>query len=348
MKRGILYALISALLFGASTPFAKFLLQEISPMLLAGLFYAGSGLGLFLIILVRKFFVKNHHSQKISAHDYRWLIGAIFFGGILAPTLLMFGISLIPASSAALLQNSESVLTAMLAWFLFKENFDWRIMLGMFFIIIANVILSLQELHFSGTSWGSILIILSCLAWAIDNNLTRKVAANDALKISMIKGAASGFVVLIFALLLGNKLPDFVKISQSLLVGFLGYGLSLVLFVLALRNLGTARTGAYFSTAPFCGAILSLMMLNENPSTSFWIAAALMAIGVWIHITEDHTHEHTHEEVEHEHLHHHDEHHQHDHDFKWDGTEPHNHKHFHRKLTHSHHHYPDIHHRHKH
>jgi drug/metabolite transporter (DMT)-like permease len=348
MRKGIFYALFSALLFGGSTPFAKILLKEISPILLAGLFYAGSGLGLFFLIFVRKFFSRNHISQKILTQDIPWLMGAILSGGIAAPILLMFGISLIPASSASLLLNSEAVLTSLLAWFVFKENFDWRIMLGMGFIIAANILLSFQEFQFDGVPWGTILIILSCLCWAIDNNLTRKVSANDALKISAIKGAVSGFVVLGIALMLGNKFPDFLKISQTLIVGFLGYGLSLVLFVMALRNLGTARTGAYFSTAPFCGAALSLLMLQENPSMIFWIAAILMSIGIWIHLTENHTHEHTHEETDHEHLHYHDEHHQHKHDFLWDGVEPHNHKHIHAKLTHSHHHYPDIHHRHKH
>lgn len=348
-RKGIFYALFSAILFGGSTPFAKILLTDISPILLAGLLYAGSGLGLFLIILVRKFFAKTQNGgQKILTHDIPWLIGATISGGIAAPMLLMFGISMIPASSASLLLNSEAVLTSLLAWFVFKENFDWRIMLGMGFIITANVLLSFQEFQFDGVPWGSILIILSCLCWAIDNNLTRKVSANDALKISAIKGGTSGFVVLGIALILGNQLPDFSKLSKSLVVGFLGYGLSLVLFVMALRNLGTARTGAYFSTAPFCGAALSLLMLQENPSMIFWIAAILMSIGIWIHLTENHTHEHTHEEMDHEHLHHHDEHHQHEHDFSWDGKEPHNHKHSHEKFTHSHHHYPDIHHRHKH
>ncbi len=349
MRRGIFYGLLSALLFGASTPFAKIFLQEISPILLAGLFYVGSGLGLFFLILVKKLRVKTQSNiQKINAHDIPWLIGSIIFGGIAAPMLLMFGISLIPASSASLLLNSEAVLTSLLAWFVFKENFDWRIMLGMGFIIAANVLLSFQEFQFDGIPWGSILIILSCLCWAIDNNLTRKVSANDALKISAIKGGVSGFVVFGIALVIGNKLPDFFKISQVLIVGFLGYGLSLVLFVMALRNLGTARTGAYFSTAPFCGAALSLLMLQENPSMIFWIASILMVIGIWIHLTENHTHEHTHEEMDHEHLHYHDEHHQHQHDFLWNGVEPHNHKHNHTELTHSHHHYPDIHHRHKH
>ena len=349
MKKGIYYAILSAILFGSSTPFAKIFLNKTSPLLLASLFYAGSGLGLCLLLFARKLFRKTHSdAQKILPKDITWLAGSIIFGGIFAPILMMFGVSLIPASNASLLLNSEAVFTTALAWFVFRENFDWRIMIGMLFIIAANILLSLQEFQFNGIPWGSILIISSCFCWAVDNNLTRKISANDALKISTIKCTISGSVVLAITLMIGGKLPNFLIISQALLVGFFGYGLSLVLFVMALRNLGTARAGAYCSTAPFCGAALSLLMLHENPSTLFWVAAILMGIGIWIHLTENHSHEHTHEEMEHEHSHYHDEHHQHQHNFTWNGVEPHSHKHFHHKLTHNHQHYPDIHHRHKH
>lgn len=349
MRRGIFCALSGALLFGISIPFAKILLKEISPTLLAGLFYVGAGLGLFILIVLRKIFSKTHSiGQKISPRDIPWLAGATLFGGIIAPILLMLGVALIPASSSSLLLNAEGVLTSLLAWFIFKEHFDWRIMLGMALIIASNALLSFQEFQFEGFPWGSILIILACLCWGIDNNLTRKVSTNDAMKISAIKASISGIVILGFALVIGNKLPDYAKISESLLVGFLGYGVSLALFVMALRNLGTGRAGAYFSTAPFCGAALSLLMLHENPPIIFWVALILMSIGIWLNLTENHSHEHTHEELEHEHLHYHDDHHQHSHDFAWNGKEPHTHKHKHEKLTHTHQHYPDIHHRHKH
>lgn len=188
----------------------------------------------------------------------------------------------------------------------------------------------------------------ACLCWAIDNNLTRKVSASDAVFIAGLKGLSAGVVNCALALAIGAQLPAISTLLPTLLVGFLGYGVSLVLFVLALRGLGSARTGAYFSTAPFLGAALSILMLGESVSWLFWIAAALMALGVWIHLTENHAHEHQHEPLVHSHRHTHDEHHQHEHDFEWDGTEPHNHLHHHAPIRHSHPHFPDIHHRHKH
>ncbi|MEO6138653.1 MAG: DMT family transporter, partial [Luteimonas sp.] len=157
-----------------------------------------------------------------------------------------------------------------------------------------------------------------------------------------------GTVNISVAFLLGHRLPDALHLLSAGAIGLGGYGISLVAFVLALRHLGAARTGAYFSTAPFVGAGLSLLLLHETPTLSFWIAGGLMALGVWLHVSEVHEHTHQHEALEHEHLHTHDDHHQHAHDFAWDGEEPHAHQHTHTPMTHSHPHYPDLHHRHGH
>ncbi len=272
----------AAFLFGSSAPFAKILLQEVSPILLAGLFYVGSGIGLCALILIKNYAKKHVERVRFLAKDMPWLIGSTILGGILAPIFLMLGIALIPASSASLLLNSEIVLTALLAWIIFKEKFDWHIMIGIFFTISANILISFQEIALDGFPWGSVLIVLSCLCWSIDNNLTRKISANDALTISAIKCSVSGFVNLSIALFLGQHFPSAAIISQSLIVGFFGYGLSLALFVLALRHVGAAKSGAYFSVAPFCGAALSLIILHENQYPLFWAAAVLMTIGIVI------------------------------------------------------------------
>lgn len=349
MKIGIAFALLAATLFGASTPLAKLLIDRIQPVALAGLLYAGSGIGLLGWLFLRKALFRSTNGEaSLTRGDAPWLAGAILAGGIVAPVLLMLGVSLIPASSASLLLNLEGVSTALLAWFVFKENFDRRIFLGMVFIIVAGALLSWQESQSIGIPWGGILVAGACLCWGIDNNLTRKVSASDPVQIACIKGIASGAVNLSIAALLGVSFPDWPHIAYAGLVGLAGYGLSLVFFVLALRHLGTARTGAYFSVAPFFGASVSLLLLQESPSLPFWIAGGLMAIGIWLHLTERHDHEHTHEALDHEHEHVHDEHHRHEHDFAWDGTEPHTHRHVHTPITHSHPHYPDIHHRHKH
>jgi len=339
-------ALAAAALFGASTPFSKVLVGHTSPILLAGLLYLGSGIGLTAARLVRD---RGWRPADLSRREWPWLLGAIGFGGVLGPVLLMLGLVRTPATSASLLLNLEAVLTAVIAWVVFRENTDRRIVLGMALIVAGGVVLSWpsERITFAGSK-GALLIALACACWAIDNNLTRKVSASDAMFIASLKGWVAGIVNVGIAFALGVALPSASIVSEALLVGFLGYGASLVLFVLALRGLGSARTGAYFSTAPFIGAAVAILALGEPTSAPFWIAAALMAGGVWLHLTERHEHTHTHEATAHSHRHMHDEHHQHTHDFPWDGREPHTHPHVHERLTHSHPHYPDVHHRHRH
>jgi drug/metabolite transporter (DMT)-like permease len=349
MNKASSIALLSALLFGASTPFAKLLLGHIQPITLAGLLYSGSGIGLLAWFIIRKMLAhQNSIIATLTQKDAHWLAGAILSGGIAAPILLMFGIQLIPASSASLLLNLEGVFTALIAWFVFKENFDRRILFGVLLIIAAGVILSWQESQSISIPWGGILVAAACICWGIDNNLTRRISASDPVQIGCIKGLTAGVVNLSIAHFMGAEFPSTANLLLAGIVGFMGYGISLVLFVLALRGLGTARTGAYFSAAPFLGAIISLILLHDSPSILFWVAGLLMAIGIWLHLTENHEHSHTHEEMAHNHKHIHDEHHQHTHNFPWDGKEPHTHPHQHKKLTHSHKHYPDIHHQHSH
>lgn len=350
MHKGVVYALLAAVTFGASTPFSKMLVGQVAPVALAGLLYLGSGLGLLTWFLLRA--MSSRHAKdavsRLTAQDVPWLAGATLFGGIIGPVLLMTGLALTPASSASLLLNMEGVLTALLAWFVFKENFDRRIFLGMVLIVAGGLLLSWEQRPEFGVPWGAVAIVGACLCWAIDNNLTRKVSASDAVQIAGIKGLVAGTVNLSIAAVLGHSLPGMHTALAAGLIGFCGYGLSLVLFVLALRHLGTARTGAYFSVAPFVGAAISVLMLDEAPGSAFWFAGAFMGAGIWLHLTERHAHEHTHEPMFHTHAHTHDAHHQHRHDFPWDGKEPHTHPHRHEPITHAHPHFPDIHHRHKH
>jgi drug/metabolite transporter (DMT)-like permease len=350
VKPGIASALIAALLFGASTPLAKGLLHGVSPLLLAGLLYTGSGLGLLIVLALRG---RRHATSRTAqsgfkARDLAWLAGAIVAGGITAPVLLLLGLSRLGAAQASLLLNLEGVLTALLAWFVFRENFDRRIAIGMTAIVIGGVVLSWDPASVAGWSSGALLVACACGCWALDNNLTRKIASHDALVIACVKGLVAGAVNLTLATVRGAHWPALEATSGALLVGFLGYGVSLTLFVVGLRQLGAARTGAYFSLAPFFGAALAIPLQGEPVSTALLIAGALMGFGVWLHLTERHVHEHAHETLSHEHPHSHDEHHQHAHNFAWDGSEPHTHAHDHGPLVHAHAHFPDIHHRHRH
>ncbi len=346
---GIVYATAAAALFGASTPLSKLLLGSVDPWLLAALLYLGSGLGLSLwLLFASRFTGRASKEAPISRADLPWLAGAILFGGVIGPVLLMLGLTSTPAASASLLLNLEGVLTALLAWFVFQENFDSRIALGMAFITGGGLLLSWTGSSETGVPWGALGIAGACLAWGLDNNITRKASGGNPIQIAAAKGLVAGTVNLGLALLAGSHMAGIQTVMSAGVVGLVGYGISLTLFVLALRHLGTARTGAYFSLAPFAGAALSLVIFQEGFSIHFAIAAALMAIGVWLHLTERHEHEHTHEPLEHNHSHVHDDHHQHQHSPNDPPGEPHSHPHRHEPLTHCHEHFPDIHHRHEH
>jgi drug/metabolite transporter (DMT)-like permease len=284
----------------------------------------------------------------VPPNELPWLAGAVACGGVVAPILLLWGLARMPASGAALLLNAEGVFTALIAWFAFKENFDRRIALGMLAIVIGAAVLAWPgELRF-GEMLPAAAVLGACLAWGLDNNLTRRVSLSDAAYVAMVKGLAAGVTNTALAFAAGAAAPAAFTVGAALVLGFFSYGLSLALFVVALRQLGTARTGAYFSTAPFAGAALSIAFLGEHAGAQFFIAAGLMALGVWLHLSERHEHSHVHGALAHEHEHVHDEHHQHGHDIPVAPGTAHAHRHVHEPLTHAHPHYPDAHHRHDH
>lgn len=339
MNKGILAALAAAILFGGSTPFAKLLLGSIDPWLLAGILYLGSGIGLSIVRLVT-----TGEQSRLGSGEWPWLVGAILSGGVAGPVLLMYGLSGASAATSSLLLNAEGVLTAVLAWVVFKENADRRIVLGMLAIVAGAVVLSWPTGSVE-PSWPSLAVLAACLCWAIDNNLTRKVSLSDPVQIAAIKGLGAGVTNVVLAAAMGVQIPSPATIAAAGTIGFLGYGISLVAFVVGLRELGTARTGAYFSTAPFVGATVSVLLLGESITLRLVAAAALMGVGVWLHLTERHEHDHQHNAMEHEHAHEHDEHHHHH------GDEPqgaHVHPHRHEPMIHQHPHFPDAHHRHGH
>lgn len=346
MQKGIAYGLSSAILFGISTPVAKILVGSVSPVMLAGLLYAGSGVGLLFLFMLRR--LSQKRATPISmprGNEWGWLAGAILLGGVLGPVALMYGLAATAASSAALLLNLEAVFTALIAWFLFRENFDRRIALGMLAIVAGGAVLAWSP-EGARVSSGALFIATACGCWALDNNLTRKTSTSDAVLVAALKGIVAGTANLTLALLLGQHVAASGTLVAAGLVGFIGYGVSLVLFVLALRHLGSARAGAYFSVAPFFGTAVALL-LGDPVTWQLIVAGVLMAWGVWLHVTERHAHEHAHGRLEHTHHHVHDEHHRHAHDLSY-GPEPHTHFHVHEPLVHSHPHYPDVHHRHPH
>lgn len=331
---GILSALVAAVLFGATTPLAKLALSSAHPLIVAGLLYLGSGAGLAIWRTILAVSGKRRGETPLSRTDLPWLAGAILAGGVVAPALLLLGLMTTFASAASLLLNLEAVATAVIAWLVFRENVDKRVGAGFACILLGGILLSLPQDGGIAISRGALLIAAACLFWGIDNNLTRKISGSDPSQIAMWKGLVAGVVNSGLALAIGARLPV--------------ASVTLVLFVQALRHLGAARTGAYFSTAPFAGAALAFALGQGRLDWAFCAAGALMFAGVWLHVTERHEHRHIHEPIEHGHLHFHDEHHQHHHSQFDPPGEPHAHRHKHRPLTHSHPHYPDIHHRHHH
>lgn len=345
---GIPLAIASAILFGASTPFAKLLLGAgASPWLLAGILYLGSGIGLGLVRLTRALLGVRTAEARLSRADLPWLALVVLSGGIVGPVLLMIGLSTTPASAASLLLNLEGLATMAIAWIVFHENVDRRLLLGAVAILLGGVLLSWTG-GAGAVGLGALAIAGACLAWGIDNNLTRRLSASDPVQIAMIKGLFAGLTNLVLALFAGAHLPALAVVAGGAVLGFFGYGLSLVLFVLGLRYLGAARTGAYFSLAPFIGAALAIIVLGEAVTVRLLVAGVLMAFGLYLHLMESHIHEHVHDEHDHEHRHVHDAHHQHAHGPDDPPGEPHTHRHHHAPLSHKHPHYPDIHHRHGH
>jgi drug/metabolite transporter (DMT)-like permease len=342
---GVPLALASAVLFGMSAPLSKLLLETVTPQLLAGLLYLGAGIGLAIVHLGRAALGIPAPEAPLRRADLPWLAAVVLFGGVIGPLLLMLGLNQTSASSCSLLLNLEGLATMGIAWLVFRENVDRLLLLGALAIVAGAVVLSWdgQAVRFDA---GAALIAAACVAWGIDNNLTRKLSSADPVLTTMIKGLVAGGVNVGLALLNGSMLPPVATMGAAALVGFLGVGVSLVLFVLALRHLGAARTGAYFSLAPFIGAVFALALLNEPLSLQLLLAGLLMGVGLWLHLAERHEHEHQHDVLEHEHSHVHDEHHQHAHDVPV--TQPHSHWHRHEPIRHKHPHYPDLHHRHRH
>jgi len=344
-------AILAAILFGTSAPFAKLLLGEIDPLPLAGFLYLGSGLGSGIVLLIQRFQHNSSPSEaKIVRADIPWLLGAIIAGGVIAPIILLFGLKTTPAATASLLLNFESVATTLIAILIFKEAISRRIIIAMVLVTLASISLSYNTDGQWGFSLGALGVVGACLFWGFDNNFTRNISAKNPLVIVALKGFGAGSFSLLLSLILRNSLPGFPVILLSLVLGAFSYGLSIYLFILAMRNLGSARTSTLFGIAPFVGAILSISLLNEKPGLYFWISLPIILTGAFLMLSENHSHAHMHHELDHDHRHTHpDEHHHHQHSTESDSNgSSHSHWHKHEDVVHAHGHTPDIHHRHNH
>ena len=340
----ILQALTAAIFFGASAPISKLLLgEDIAPIFLASFLYLGSGTGTFLVRLTQRMRSKESEAG-IKPPDIKWLAGAIISGGILAPIILMISLQNTPASTASLLLNFEGVGTTVIALIFFKEAISRRAWTAIIVITLASIFLSTNFESGFGLSLGALGIILACVLWGVDNNFTRNISGKDPLVIVAWKGLIAGTFSFFLAFFLGNQLPSLSSIAYILVLGFVSYGLSTMLFIRSMRGLGAARTSALYGTAPLAGVLLSIVIFGEFPSFFFIIAAILMIGGALMLVSENHEHTHIHTALIHEHSHsHNDSEHGHA-----DSKGVHSHEHEHPAEEHEHDHMPDIHHRHGH
>jgi drug/metabolite transporter (DMT)-like permease len=341
--KGVGYALGAAALFGASTPAAKLLLRDLSPLMLSALLYLGAAIALS----VYRFLAFESREAQITRRDLPSICGIIFFGGMLGPILMFLGLQRLSALTGSLLLNLEGPFTVLIAVGLMREHLGRREMFAATTILLGGALVSFVPGHIGGNWTGALEIAGACLSWGVDNNLTQRVSLRDPFAVARIKTLAAGSCVLVIALWHGGgQIPGAITLVCAGAVGALCYGVSIVLAVKALRVLGAARESAYFATAPFVGALLSIVVFRDLPNLSELAGAMVMIIGVVILVRERHGHLHSHEAISHEHLHVHDEHHRHQHDSLV--TEPHSHPHVHAGLTHEHEHVPDVHHRHSH
>jgi drug/metabolite transporter (DMT)-like permease len=345
-NKGLQSAILSAFLFGISPVACKGFVGQMSPALLAGLLYLGSGLGL-TAVLFRQQLAVGKIVAGLSRRQWGNLLGAIIAGGVVAPLFLAYGILYGTASEVSLLLNFEAVATTLLAWLIFHEHVGARVWIGKVFIIGASLLVVLSGSGEVQLSVPGFSILAACCLWGLDNNLTRELESLPPTFLACMKGWCAGLFNILVAMVLFQGHATSFQVSGALVIGALSYGTSLVLFIQALREIGSARTSTWFACGPFIGALLAIVLLGERPPAEFWLAAIIMLSGMFLLYGEKHGHSHSHVRMAHSHPHEHDEHHRHQH-LPEDLAGDHDHFHVHERLEHMHSHWPDIHHRHSH
>lgn len=339
-------AILAAALFGISSPVSKLLLVKIPPAMLAALLYIGAGFGMSIINIIKGLGKREQLEAQITKKEMPYIIGMIALD-VAAPISLMIGLTMTTAANASLLNNFEIVSTSMIALFIFKEAIGKRMWMAISLITLSSMILSVEDLSSFSFSIGSVFVILACICWGFENNCTRMLSLKDPLQIVIVKGFGSGFTSLVIAFASKQYSLSLKYIVMALLLGFVAYGLSIYFYIIAQRELGAARTSAYYAIAPFIGVLLSIIIYGQKITASFATASVIMLAGAIFAAVEYHRHTHMHEEITHEHRHNHiDEHHNHTHDFEVEGE--HSHIHTHEKVEHTHSHTPDMHHSHSH
>lgn len=281
----IIWAILAAALYAISSPVSKILLLRAAPMMMAAFLYLGAGIGMFLLGIIRKNLGKGISEHHLTRKDLPFTVGMIVLD-IAAPILLMVGLNKTTAANASLLNNFEIVATSVIALLVFREAIKKRLWLAIGLITLSSLILSFEDVSSLHFSFGSLLVLLACVCWGFENNCTRMMSNSDPLEIVVIKGIGSGLGSLLIACAAGEPFPTLRYVPLILLLGFVSYGLSILFYVYAQRNLGAAKTSAYYAVAPFIGVALSWGIFRETPSFTFLAALAIMIIGVYFTTTD--------------------------------------------------------------
>lgn len=280
-RASIVWALLAAALYAISSPVSKALLDDVSPTMMAALLYLGAGLGMLLLGLVRRRAGLGESERRLTRSDLPYTVGMIALD-IAAPICLMAGLASTTSANASLLNNFEIVATSLIALLVFGEAISRRLWLAIGLITLSSLILSFEDASSLSFSSGSLLVLAACVCWGFENNCTRMMSQSDPLEIVVLKGFGSGLGSLAIAFATGESIPAPPYVLGALLLGFLAYGLSIFFYVYAQRQLGAAKTSAYYAIAPFIGAGLSLVLFRTWPEPAFWVALAIMAAGAYL------------------------------------------------------------------
>lgn len=280
MRKGIIMAILAAVLYAVSSPFSKVLLNEMPPTLMAGFLYLGAGIGMSLIAVLRRVRQAEITEIHLSKAELPYTVAMVLLD-IAAPICMLIGLSTTTAANASLLNNFEIVATALIALVVFKERISKRLWMGILFVTFSSVILSFEDFSSLEFSYGSLFVLLAAVFWGLENNCTRKLSSCDPLEIVLLKGIFSGIGSIVIGLVLGERLMNLWSVIAVMALGIVSYGLSIYFYVHAQRLLGAARTSAYYAVSPFIAAFLSILIFGQMPEVTYFIALMLMAVGAW-------------------------------------------------------------------
>lgn len=284
--KSVFYAILAAALYAISSPISKLLLREVPPTLMASFLYLGAGIGMSAVDIIKKSRPIKETEARLTRKELPFIISMVALD-IVAPIFLMIGLTTTSAANASLLNNFEIVATSIIALIVFKESIGKRLWGAIFLITISSIILSIKDISSFSFSFGSFFVLLACICWGLENNCTRKLSVKDPLQVVIIKGFGSGLGSLLIGYIIGEKVNNILYIAVALLLGFFAYGLSIFFYIYAQRDLGAAKTSAYYAISPFIGVGLSLIIFRELPTFSFVIALAIMIIGMYFASTEE-------------------------------------------------------------